>query len=91
MKEITDFMETIIGPPLTDTANSCSSSGQPGGNNNNKCTCLNKLPLGYSYTPMQELGSLYSYSEGLQNGTMFPELNLPLGVYGNNFCKKEGK
>ncbi len=59
-------------------------------NDYDECTCLNKLPLAYSYTPMQELDSLYSYEDGLNNGTMFPELNMPLGVYGNNFGKREG-
>ncbi len=55
----------------------------------NECACLNKLPLAYSYTPMQELDTVYSYEEGLKNGTMFPQLNMPLGVYGNNFGKTE--
>lgn len=54
-----------------------------------ECTCLNKLPLAYSYTPMQELDSLYNYCEALKNGTIFPELNKPLGVYGKEFCKRE--
>lgn len=53
------------------------------------CTCLEQLPLAYSYTPMQELGSLYDSAEALKNGTVFPELNLPFGVYGNNFGKME--
>ncbi len=53
------------------------------------CTCLEQLPLAYSYTPMQELGSLYDCADALKNGTVFPELNLPFGVYGNNFCKTE--
>lgn len=56
-----------------------------------ECTCLNKLPLAYSYTPMQELDSLYDQCEALKNGTVFPELNLPLGVYGNNFCSRGNK
>lgn len=59
-------------------------------NDYDECTCLNKLPLAYSYTPMQELGSLYDSCEALKNGTVFPELNLPFGVYGNNFGMKEG-
>lgn len=56
----------------------------------NQCTCLEKLPLAYSYTPYQEFDSVYDYSESLNNGTAFPELNMPLGVYGNNFSKSEG-
>lgn len=88
MKEIMDFMDSMeVMAPMDP----CGPSGPSDDHHNNKCTCLNKLPLAYSYTPMQELGSLYSYSEGLKNGTIFPELDMPLGVYGNNFCKKEGK
>lgn len=45
-----------------------------------KDACI--LPLGYSYVPTQKIGALYSYEEALENGTLFPELNLPLGVYG---------
>lgn len=55
----------------------------------NRCTCLNKLPIAYSYTPVQELDTVYDYEEGLNSGTIFPELNLPLGVYGKNFGKTE--
>ncbi len=76
MKDIMDFLT----PAEPDA---------PG--NAEKCLCLNKLPLAYSYTPMQELCDLYDYDEALKNGTVFPELNLPFGVYGNNFCKKEVK
>lgn len=54
-----------------------------------ECTCLNKLPLAYSYTPIQELDSLYDYADALKNGTVFPELKLPKGVYGNNFGSRE--
>ena len=38
--------------------------------------------VGYSYVPIQRLGEVYSCEEALKNGTLFPELNLPLGVYG---------
>lgn len=40
------------------------------------------LPLAYSYVPIQKLKTVYSACEALENGTLFPELNLPLGVYG---------
>ncbi len=74
MKDIMDFLDPSATEKPLD---------------NNKCRCLNELPLAYSYTPMQELDTLYSYSDGLKNGTMFPELNLPFGVYGKNFCGKK--
>lgn len=40
--------------------------------------------VGYSYVPIQvaEMRNLYSPEEGLRNGTIFPILNKPLGVYG---------
>ena len=44
----------------------------------NKCN----LPLAYAWIQIQEIKSIYSSEEALQNGTLFPELNLPLGVYG---------
>ena len=38
--------------------------------------------VGYAFIPIQELGELYSPEEALSNGTAFPELNLPISVYG---------
>ncbi len=43
----------------------------------NKCN----LKLAYAYVPIQKISSVYSSSEALRKGTLFPELNLPLGVY----------
>ena len=40
------------------------------------------LRVGYSYVPIQKFGEVYTYEDALKNGTLFPELNLPLGVYG---------
>ena len=40
------------------------------------------LELGYAYVPVQELKNIYTNEEALQKGTLFPELYLPLGVYG---------
>ena len=74
MKDIMDFV---------------MSTGSSGSSDYNDCTCLERLPLAYSYTPMQELDSLYSYCDALNNGTVFPELNMPMSVYGKNFCKKK--
>lgn len=84
MKDIMDF---VMDSMSSDSMGSNSMSSGPSDYNN--CTCLERLPLAYSYTPMQELDCLYSYSEALNNGTVFPELNLPYGVYGKNFCKKK--
>lgn len=40
--------------------------------------------VGYAYVPIQqaELRNLYDPAEGLLNGTIFPILDKPLGVYG---------
>ena len=43
-----------------------------------------KMLLGYQYVPIQiaEERNLYSAENGLDRGTIFPRLDLPLGVYG---------
>ncbi len=56
-----------------------------------KCTCLKSLPLAYAYVPFQMIGRTYSMQEGFTNGTIFPELNKPLGVYGAEFLKGGAK
>lgn len=38
--------------------------------------------VGYAYVPVQVLNEIYSPEEALANGTAFPELNLPISVYG---------
>lgn len=40
--------------------------------------------VGYAYVPIQqaEMRNLYSPEQGLENGTIFPILHKPLGVYG---------
>ncbi len=43
----------------------------------------NSFPLAYAYVPMQKWRRLYSPADGLHAGTLFEELNKPLGVYGN--------
>ena len=43
---------------------------------------MNYHELGYLYVPYQKLKSVYSNEEALKKGTLFPELDLPLGVYG---------
>lgn len=46
------------------------------------CELKCNLPLAYAWIQIQEIKSIYSNDEALQNGTLFPELSLPLGVYG---------
>ena len=46
--------------------------------------------VGYSYVPIQNsvLTNIYSPEMGLERGTIFPLLDIPLGVYGFQFEKK---
>ncbi len=46
---------------------------------------------GYAYVPIQIANdrNLYSPENGLARGTIFPTLDLPLGVYGNQDLTRE--
>lgn len=46
-----------------------------------------KPMVGYSYVPIQQadMRNISSVETGLVNGTVFPILNKPLGVYGKQF------
>lgn len=48
-------------------------------------------PEGYAYVPVQIANdrNLYSPETGLSRGTIFPTLDLPLGVYGKQSPIKE--
>lgn len=74
MKEINDFFEYSIKESFVPKA-------KPFGR-----TPLDELPLTMAYVPFQKLGSTYEQSEGLQNGTLFPELCKPF--YGNKCGRK---
>lgn len=60
-------------------------------NNNNSMSCpMNGCGcVGYAYVPVQYLNEVYSACDGLQNGTIFPELNLNIDEYGK-VCKQVG-
>ncbi len=45
--------------------------------------CLDTKPLAYSYNPIQRWQMLYTVDKALGRGTLFEELDKPLGVYGN--------
>ena len=47
--------------------------------------------IGYSYVPAQKsvMTNIYGPEMGLERGTIFPYLDLPLGVYGFQCPKKE--
>ena len=44
--------------------------------------------LAYAYVPIQKWGNVYPLEQALREGTLFPSLNKPLGVYGRDLCKK---
>ena len=48
-----------------------------------KDACLADLPLAYAYVPWQKWRGLYAPADALGRGTLFEELDKPLGVYGN--------
>ncbi len=58
-------------------------------NPNNNKDCLDSLPLAYAYVPYQRFETPMSMQQGLKCGTIFPRLNKPFGVYGNEFHTKE--
>ena len=48
---------------------------------------------GYAYVPAQtaDLRNIYDPATGLCRGTIFPTLDLPLGVYGKQITNREDK
>lgn len=44
--------------------------------------------VAYAYVPVQVLGETYTPQDGLKRGTIFPELDLPMGVYGKETTKE---
>ncbi len=45
--------------------------------------CLDTKPLAYSYNPIQRWQMLYTVDKALGRGTLFEDLDKPMGVYGN--------
>ena len=45
--------------------------------------------VAYAYVPVQELNETYTPDKGLKQGTIFPELDLPMEVYGKEPAAKE--
>lgn len=38
--------------------------------------------VGYAYVPVQEFCETYPPEQGMERGTIFPDLDLPISVYG---------
>ena len=49
----------------------------------NDAATLHDKPLGYAYVPIQRWRMLYEPEHGLERGTIFEELDMPMEVYGN--------
>ncbi|MGI6362099.1 MAG: spore coat associated protein CotJA [Bacillota bacterium] len=45
------------------------------------------LRIAYATVPLQKVKNIYDYETAFKNGTLFPELNIPLGKYGPNEIK----
>ena len=69
----------------TGTVNGGTTSGGcgPSGRESMCVDCLDTKPLAYSYNPIQRWQMLYTVDKALGRGTLFEELDKPLGVYGN--------
>lgn len=57
----------------------------------NETRPIEKPMVGYAYVPVQvaEMRNLFSAEKGLENGTIFPILNKPFGVYGKQVNGEE--
>lgn len=49
----------------------------------NDAATLHDKPLGYAYVPIQRWRMLYSPEDGMERGTLFEELDMPMEVYGD--------
>lgn len=59
---------------MTDTSDECIEGAE---------ASLDGKPLAYAYVPMQSWRMLHSIEDALGRGTLFEELDKPMGVYGN--------
>ena len=58
-------------------------------NNVSSCPMHGCGCVGYAYVPIQYINDIYSVYDALENGTLFPELNLNICEYGY-VCKEVG-
>ncbi len=59
--------------------------------NMNNCQCIDNLPLAYSYVPYQVYEQPFDMKRAFESGTVFPSLDKPYGVYGNEFRMRGGQ
>lgn len=74
-------MDRFIPTPFTDPADNafvrlCGKDEENGGMGG--CPdSLESMPLAMAYVPRQKWNTTYTLEEGLERGTIFPELDLP--------------
>ena len=71
------------GYPIRNAAPSTEENMNGADTTHSGSECINSMPLAYCYVPMQSFRLLYEPEKALCRGTLFEELDLPLGVYKN--------
>lgn len=73
--------DPYIGMPLnlgnSCHNNACHNNTEPTPNGSFDSMHLGSLPIAMAYVPMQQWRNVYSLKDGLERGTIFPELDLP--------------
>ena len=92
-------------PPCGDSKPPCDGGKPPCGGNKPSCGCnpncdadsslyndqLNGMAIGIGYVPWQQWCKVYDLCKGLNQGTIFPPLDLPFyGCIPRGYCKGQG-
>lgn len=70
-------MERFIPTPFSDPADNQFIRLAGKEENNIQANCIDNLPLAMAYVPMQKWNTTYEPETALENGTIFPDLNMP--------------
>lgn len=70
------YSDILVDPLMAEPLDmgSCMAKGMENGA---IAACVDSLPLTMAYMPMQRLNTVYEPEEGLNRGTIFPELDKP--------------
>lgn len=69
------------GYPIAPRDNARSGMGCADNGGSTPSVCIDDMPIGYAYVPMQKFRMLFSQEKALTHGTLFEELYLPMEVY----------
>lgn len=69
-------MERFIPTPFSDPSDN-QFMKMAGRENDTQMSCIDNMPLAMAYVPMQRWKTTYEPDVALDNGTIFPELNMP--------------